>query len=180
MENLRVSKQVLVWKMLQKSLKDTEGSENDHFSKDTLLASQAQGWGGHRGEAAFILTPLEAVHLLWNKRSKGSTWLLFDERLLADPAPLLLSNMSAARGLFSQDIFCVSPHACEGDEPHSTLHTQNQPRQGKHQGGPGCLLQRPPPHQGPSEWWGSQHPLRLPHRRPGPWELSAWRQAQAS
>lgn len=139
-----------------------------------------KGGGGHRGEAAFILTPLEAVHLLWNKRSKGSTWLLFDERLLADPAPLLLSNMSAARGLFSQDIFCVSPHACEGDEPHSTLHTQNQPRQGKHQGGSGCLLQRPPPHQGPSEWWGSQHPLRLPHRRPGPWELSAWRQAQAS
>lgn len=43
--NASVSKQVLVLEMSE----DTEGSENDHFSKGTLLASRAQGGGRKNG-----------------------------------------------------------------------------------------------------------------------------------
>ena len=45
---------------------DPEGSENDHFSKGMLLASQAHGWraarGGGKGEVVFSLTQPGAVN----------------------------------------------------------------------------------------------------------------------
>lgn len=49
---------------------DTEGSENDHFLKVTLVASQAQRVGeGGGGEAAFIPTQLKAVHFSLEKKT---------------------------------------------------------------------------------------------------------------
>lgn len=49
-----------------KSLSTIEGSENDHFFKGILLASQAHGLravrGGGEREVAFILTQPEAVN----------------------------------------------------------------------------------------------------------------------
>ena len=60
MKNIRVGKQELVWKRLQKTLKDTEVSENDHFSKDALLASQAwrREWeGAGMQERQALLSP---------------------------------------------------------------------------------------------------------------------------
>lgn len=45
---------------------DPEGSENDHFSKGMLLASQARGWravrGGGKGEVVFSLIQPGAVN----------------------------------------------------------------------------------------------------------------------
>lgn len=65
-KSIRVSKQVLVWKRPQKSLSTIEGSENDHFFKGILLASEAHGLravrGGGEREVAFILTQPEAAN----------------------------------------------------------------------------------------------------------------------
>lgn len=59
--------------------------------------------------------------------SKGSTWLLSDERYLTDPAPLLLAlKRVRGQGLFWQEYLLRQfKHTRAQNKPHSALHIQD-------------------------------------------------------
>lgn len=89
---VRVRRRVLLWKA-----DDTKGSESDHFSKGTFLASQTQGWrweGVEERRPQFspnqsFLFENFLLSFLLNRVSKRSSWLLSAEHFFTDPAPLL-------------------------------------------------------------------------------------------
>lgn len=153
MKNIRVGKQELVWKRLQETLKDTEESENDHFSKDALLASQAWGWGWE-GEGAGmqerqpLLSPKQRQRIFSGAKRAKATRLLLDRPCPSAPVP----QIHLRPGLCSHKnvLSCRFIHAWgKKQTPLRSIHSesstdQSQSLRGKDQGGPGCPASEAP------------------------------------